>query len=100
MKITLKGVEHDATKALPLVWGDYRKLKKEHGVTQASLRAADDDALFAFALVVAQKLDPTVTVADLEALPLNDGYAFIRFAANAGEGVVDHPTSGTSTSAP
>ena len=100
MKIVLKGTEHDVARALPLLWADYRKLKKEHGVTQADLIRADDDAMFAFALVVAQKLDPSVTAADLEALTLADGYAMVKFAASSARKDIDVPISGTSTSAP
>lgn len=100
MKITLKGIEHDVSKALPMLWGDYRKLKKEHGITQADLIKGDDDAMFAFALVVMQKLDPSVTVADAEAVPVHEGYALVKFAANAMKADIDRPTSGTSTSAP
>lgn len=100
MKITLKGVEYDVEKALPLLWGDYRKLKREHGVTQADLIKGEDDAMFAFALVVVQKLDPSMTAADLEAMPVHEGYALVKFAANAERKELDRPTSGTSTSAP
>lgn len=100
MKITLKGVEHDVGNALPMLWGDYRKLKREHGVTQADLVKGEDDAMFAFALVVMQKLDPSMTAEDAERVPLHEGYALVRFAANAERKEIDRPTSGTSTSAP
>lgn len=98
MKITLKGVEHEASKALPMVWGDYRKLKKEHAISQKDLRDGGDDAMFAFALVAAQKINPAVTAEDIEALPLDVGYAFIKFVADGAKAELDRPISGSSTS--
>ena len=101
MKITLKGREHEVESALPLTWGDYRKMKREHGVAREELRTGSDEAIFGLLVVILQKLDPSVTPEDAEALPLEKGFEVVNVISEAArKQIVDRPTSEASTSAP
>jgi len=83
---------------VPLTFGDLVALKRDHGVTQSRLAAGLDDPeaiLIALAYRL-RKLDPTVTVDEVAALPLDQ--AIEALLAVSGAEPIDRPTLSASTS--
>ena len=102
MKITVGGREIDLEKALPIVVGDLRKLKKL-GVNYPSAfdpRDPDHQALFLYHFC--QKVDPAVTEAEIDLLSLEEVINAVYSLVHKKEGdeVLDIPTSGGSTTSP
>lgn len=99
MKIRLGEKEIDLAAALPIKMGDMRKLKREHGYGLAQLVEWDEDKLMAVALVLAQKIEPSITMEDLDNLNLEDMPELVTFVHDAqGAKGIDRPTSAPSTS--
>lgn len=90
MKIKLGEKEIDLKLALPIVLGDVRKLKKVHGVNLKDLGSMDADTIAKIVLVLSQKIDPTVTEAEVDMLPMEQVGAVAIFLGEAGEN--DVPT--------
>lgn len=92
MKIHLGEKEYDLAQALPLTLGDLRRLKKEQGVELKDLASMDVEVVVKVMLLITHKLDPIVTEAQIDALPitvLRDVAEFLTLAT-----VPDRPTSG------
>lgn len=91
MATIIGGREVALSKALPLTLGDFRALKREHGIDQNGLAAGDVETIAKLVLYLAKKVDPTVTETEVDAISMTDIPAMI---ASIGEkqGELDRPT--------
>lgn len=93
MKISLGEKEVDLALAIPVTLGDIRVLKKDHGVKMTQLSEMDADIVAMVVLVLAQKVDKTITEEDINKLPLTkiaEVAMFLQTKAYTGDD--DHPT--------
>lgn len=93
MKIRLGEKEYDLAPALPLTLGDLRRLKKDHGVQLQDLSSMDANTLVKILLLLAQKVDPEVVEAQVDAVPVTELIEISKFLASAAT-VPDRPTLG------
>lgn len=96
MKIQLGEKEYDLEKSLPVTLGDIRRLKREHNVKISDLASMDADVVAKVLLMLCQKVDPEITEALIDGVPLSEIDQVARFLSRAT--VPDRPTSGSSTS--
>lgn len=97
MKIKLGEKEVDLKAALPITLGDVRRLKKDFGVKLADLSNMDADIIAKIVLMLSQKVNVTITEAEVDTIPLVQlGDIAIFLQTDAVE--ADRPTSGSSTS--
>ena len=89
--VKLGGKDVDLARAMPPTIGDLKKLKRDFGFTEELLAKGDMTAAAAFLLVLLQKLDGTLTEAQLDALPLREAESAFRFIARESQ-VIDRPT--------
>ncbi len=68
----VNGKQVDVKGSVPLKIGDWKKLKKDHGLTKEKLEKGDLDDLSTLLLYTLQKADPSVTMADVDELSLTD----------------------------
>lgn len=92
MKITLGEKEYDLGKALPVTLGDIRRLKKDHGVALTDLASMDLDVVAKVLLMLCQKIDPAITEALVDGVPLMLMGEVMVFLSQAV--MPDRPTSG------
>lgn len=91
MKVQIKGGELDLAAALPLTIGDSRRLKKEFGVGPEQINSGDPDATASVLLVLFQKVQPDITIADVDTLSLQTAAEIGAYLRNEAESV-DRPT--------
>ena len=96
MKIKLGEKEYDLEKSLPVTLGDIRRLKQDHGVKLDDLNSMDIDVVAKVLLLLCQKVDPAITEALVDTVPLMELGRIANFLAMAAS--PDFPTSGSSTS--
>ncbi len=92
MEIVLGDKTYDLEKSLPVTLGDIRRLKKDHGVVLADLASMDLDIVAKVLLMLCQKVDPAITEALIDGVPLMLMGEVMVFLSQAV--VPDRPTSG------
>jgi len=103
MKITVKGKEIDLEKALPIVVGDLRKLKKLGVHYPDNFDPRDIDQVVVFLFYFLKKVDSSVTEEEVDSLLLDEVQAPVLFLVSGGkkgEDNLDRPISGESTTLP
>ena len=89
-KILIKGKELDLDAALPLTLGDIKKLKAL-GVKGGEINPTDPDHISFTLFILATKLDPSITIEDIDALSV-DELKQVGGAIQEGQNTVDRPT--------
>lgn len=92
----VNGKEADVKGVVPLKIGDWKKLKKEHGLTKERLEKGDLDDISTLLLYTLSKANPSITMADVDELSLTDKRLLQLIHMLSGKEVppelLDHPT--------
>jgi hypothetical protein len=92
IKLGSTGKTVDVSKAVPLTIGDFRRLKKDHGVDQKDLLVGDIETTCKMMFFILHKADANITESDSELLTFKQVSEINIYLSDTVKEEVDRPT--------